>query len=145
MFVSLTETEEELKLSLSLIKKIQPHFMNLSYATVLPGTHLYERYLPEIEKSIYYRKYSDFDIGKFKKLDCDINDEYLKKIHRFSEKYYDKTSFRSRARHFIKYSYFRKILYKRWRTLLFSKYPKFLRLLYDIISIVLGDYTLYYK
>ena len=138
MFASPTETEEDLKLSLSLIKKIQPHFMNLSYTTALPATYLYERYLPEIKKSIYYRNYSDFDIGKFKKLDCNINDKYLKKIHRFFEKYYYKESFCNRARHFLQYPYFRKILYKRWKTLLFSEYPNFLHLIYDIISIILG-------
>ena len=141
MFASPTETEEDLRLSLSLIKKIQPHFMNLSYTTALPGTYLYDKYLPEIEKSIYYRKYSDFDIGRFKKLDCDINDEYLKKIHRFFEKYYDKTSFRNRARHFIKYPYFRKILYKRWKTLIFSKHPNLKHLLYDFLAIFLGSFV----
>ncbi|MCM8792434.1 MAG: B12-binding domain-containing radical SAM protein [Candidatus Omnitrophica bacterium] len=138
MLATPTETEEELKSSLSLIKKIQPHFMNLSYTTALPGTYLYERYFNQIKDSLYYRRYSDFDIGRFKKLDCQIEDKKIKKIHRFFEKYYDKTSFRNRARHFLKYPYFRRILYRRWKTLLFSKYPKFLHLGYDIISIILG-------
>ncbi|MCM8799934.1 MAG: B12-binding domain-containing radical SAM protein [Candidatus Omnitrophica bacterium] len=140
MLASPTETEEELDTSLSLIKRIQPHFMNLSYTTALPGTYLYGRYFNRIKDSIYYRSYSDFDIGKFKKLDCRIDDKKLKKVHRFFEKYYDKTSFRNRARHFLKYPYFRRILYRRWKTLLFSKYPKLLHLGYDIISIVLGTF-----
>jgi len=136
MFASPTETGDELNASFSLIKKIQPHFMNLSYTTALPGTHLYDRYLSKIKDSIYYQSFSDFDIGRFKKLECDIDDKLIQRIHHYFQKYYDNTSFRNRARHFLRYPYFRKIILKRWSTLIFNKHPNFLHLGYDIISII---------
>lgn len=139
MFGSPTETNDELKSSLDLIRKIQPHFMNLSYTTALPGTYLYEKYLDEIKSSAYYRTYENYDIGKLKRLDCDIPDSHLKEAMALLRRLYDRMSFGNRARHFFEFPYFRKILYKRWRTLIFNRHPKFRHFIFDILAIIFGS------
>ncbi len=138
MLASPTETEEDLGQSVNLIKRLQPHFMNFSYTTALPGTYLYEKYIDEIIHNGYYKYYADYDIGKFKKLKNSIDDARLISSWNYFKKMYSNASFRNRARHFLRYKYFRKILFKRWKALLFSKHPKFKHLLYDLGAIILG-------
>lgn len=138
------ETEEELGLSLKLIKRIQPHFMNCSYATALPETFLHFRYAREILASEYYKKFEDYDIGKFKKINCVIPERRLREVWNFFEKKYSNTSFSNRARHFWHYPYFRKILYRRWKSLIISRHPKFRHFVFDIFSIIIGSF-LYWK
>lgn len=144
MLASPTETEEDLNLSINLINKIQPHFMNFSYTTALPGTYLYDKYTQEISSSSYYKDYEDYDVSRFKKLDTDVPNSKLWATWNFFGAKYSNTSFSNRARHFFRYPYFRKILYKRWKTLLFSRHPKFRHLLFDLIAIIVGS-LVYFK
>ena len=144
MLASPSETDKDLESSIALIKNIQPHFMNLSYTTALPSTYLYERYVQEVYTSKYYKNYEDYDIGVFKKIDTDISDMKLLETHSFFERRYGNRSFINRARHFFRYPYFRKILYKRWKTLIFSRHPKFRHLLFDIVAIIIGSFG-YFK
>lgn len=139
MLASPTEKEEDLRSSLALIKKIQPHFMNYSYTTALPGTYLSSRYAGWMHASRYYNNYEDYDIGRFKKMDTNIADSQLRAAWDFFAKRYASTSFSNRARHFLRYPYFRKILFKRWKTLLFSRHPKFRHFLFDIMAIIFGS------
>lgn len=139
MLASPTETDKDLEYSIALIKKIQPHFMNVSYTTALPGTYLYNRYIDEVHVSKYYKKYEDYDIGSFKKLDTDISEAELKRAWKFFAKRYANISLSNRARHFFQYPYFRKILFKRWQTLIFSRHPKFRHFIFDIMAIIFGS------
>lgn len=139
MLGSPTETEADLKLSLDLIRKIQPHYMNISYTTALPGTYLYDQYFPEMSDSPYYKEYANYDFGSFKKIGNQIPDKQLKKAWQFFISKYGKSSFVNRARHFICYPEFRRVLFKRWRTLLFSRHPKLNHLIYDMIAILIGS------
>jgi|GEM_PF-324133 len=138
MLASPTETSRELASSLSLIKMIQPHFMNFSYTTALPGTYLYQKYSADIGVSGYYKDYSDYDIGRFKRLGCDIGEKEICRAWNFFKARYANGSFSNRARHFLRYPYFRKIILRRWKSLIFSRHPKFRHLLYDICAILLG-------
>lgn len=139
MLASPTETDSDLDSSISLIKKIQPHFMNFSYTTALPGTHIYEKYLRLISASAYYKNYRDYDIGRLKKIDCQISDARLRSAWRYFEKRYSNISFSNRARHFFRYPYFRRIIYKRWKTLIFNRHPNFKHLIFDIAAIIFGS------
>jgi len=140
MLGSPTETEEDLKLSLELVRNIQPCYMNVSYTTALPGTYLYEQYLSEMSSSQYYKEYENYDFGSFKKIASQIPDNQLKKARRFIESKYGKNSFVNRARHFLLYPEFRMILFKRWRTLIFSRHPKPKHFIYDIVAILIGSF-----
>lgn len=145
MLGSPTETERDLSLSFALIKKIQPHSMNFSYTTALPGTYLHERYTEDIASSPYYQSYENYDIGTFKKFNnTDISDEKLRTAWDFFDTRYSKFSFTNRARQFFRYPYFRKIIFKRWKTLLCSRHPKFRHFLFDLLAITLGSFT-YFK
>jgi radical SAM superfamily enzyme YgiQ (UPF0313 family) len=139
MLGSPTETDADLDLSVALIKKIQPHFMNLSYTTALPCTDLSDRYSEELRTSKYYKRYEDYDIARFKKLGTDISDYRLRLAMNLFLRRYSNISFSNRARHFFQFPYFRKILYKRWRTLLFSRHPKFKHLVFDLLAIIAGS------
>jgi radical SAM superfamily enzyme YgiQ (UPF0313 family)/SAM-dependent methyltransferase len=140
MIGSPTETEAELRQSLELIKKIQPHFMNYSYTTLLPGTYLHQGYQRQAEASGYYKDCQDYDFGRLKPLGTGISEQTLKKTNSLIEKRYSNTSFSNRARHFLRYPYFRKIIFKRWKTLLISPHPKFRHFGFDLLAIMLGSF-----
>lgn len=140
MIGSPTETEDELRQSLDLIRRIQPHFMNYSYTTLLPGTSLHERYQQEADASGYYKDCRDYDFGRLKPLNTGISEHMLKKTNALIEKRYSNTSFSNRARHFFRYPYFRKIIFKRWKTLLISPHPKFRHFVFDVLAIVFGSF-----
>ena len=42
------------------------------------------------------------------------------------------------------FPYFRKILYKRWKTLIFNRHPNFKHLIFDLAAIILGSVS-YFK
>jgi len=144
MLGSPTETEEDLALSLSLIKRIQPYFMNFSYTTALPGTYMYEKYGNEIGSSQYYNNYENYDIGVFKKLNMHVTDDKLRSSWDYFKKMYANSSFSNRARHFFREPYFRRILLKRWKTLIFSRHPKFRHIVFDFLAIIFGSFY-YFK
>lgn len=144
MLGSPTETNKDLDLSVNLIKKIQPHFMNFSYTTALPETYLYNRYRKEISESPYYKNYEAYDIGAFKKLETSASDDKLREVLAFFKKFYSKSSFTNRARHFFEFPYFRRILFKRWRSLIFNKHPNFKHLIFDLAAILAGS-VLYFR
>ncbi|MFQ5964074.1 MAG: B12-binding domain-containing radical SAM protein [Candidatus Scalinduaceae bacterium] len=144
MLGSPTETEAELTESVNLIEKVKPHFMNASYTTALPGTYMYDKYASSIASSPYYKTYDDFNVGRIKKTENLISETRLKEVWDYLEKRYSKSSYTNRARHFFQYKYFRKFLYRRWRTLLVSKHPNFKHLCFDIMAILLGSWC-YFK
>jgi len=144
MLGSPTETEEDLELSMALIKKIQPHFMNYSYTTILPGTYLYDRYIKEVSASPYYSNYDDLDMGKLKKIETNIPESKLRAAENLFIHVYSGSAFMNRARHFFEFPYFRKILFKRWKTLIFNRHPNFKHLAFDIGAIILGSFA-YFK
>jgi len=143
MLASPTETEKDMDLSITLIKKLQPHFMSYSYTTALPGTYLYSKYAKEISASPYYSHSENYDIGKFKKMGTNIPDSKLRAAQNLFNAY-SSNSFSNRARHFFQYPYFRKILYKRWKTLIFNRHPNFKHLIFDFAAIILGS-VIYFK
>ncbi len=144
MVGSPTESEGDLKMSLALIRKIQPHFMNYSYTTLLPKTHLSNLYCREIEASGFYRCAEDYDYSRFKPVATDLSRSSARRAIDFFRNRYSHSSFTNRARHFWRYRYFRKILFARWASLILSPHPKFRHLLFDLTAVIVGSLSYWF-
>ncbi|MEM7819475.1 MAG: radical SAM protein [Candidatus Aenigmatarchaeota archaeon] len=120
-----TETIEDMRLTLELMKKIRPEIHSPTYFVPVPGTYLYEFCKENNLFSI--KNYEDFarnPIGKkIKNIDYEIVERYKNKILKYSTKWYQE-------KHFFK------IKLRKW--LLLFKKRKFNLLFKDIILSIIS-------
>jgi radical SAM superfamily enzyme YgiQ (UPF0313 family) len=140
MLGSPTETEEEIQESVMMVKALQPHFVTASYTTPIPGTYMYSELLSKGEID-GRTDWGFYDISHFKKIDTEVTESRLKEVYRDIQRGYSGHSFTNRARHFFEVPNFRKILFKRWKSLLVNKHPNVKHLLFDIAAITIGSFS----
>lgn len=133
-----TETEKEMQESALMVKAVQPHFVTASYTTPIPGSYMYDEYLSDKAKE-GEKEWDFYDISHFKSVESAVPEEKLKEVYAGIQKGYSGHSFVNRARHFFEVPGFRGVLYKRWKSLIFSRHPNIKHLLFDIGAIVLGS------
>lgn len=139
MVGSPSETEDDLNESVQLLKQINPEYVQTSYTTVLPGTHMYEKY-SHLLKDIDYWEY--FDLAKPKALDCTIPLETLAKVRDYLESNFHRDSTLNRVRLMHTNPYFRKAIFKRWNSMMLNKRPAFrilIKLGLEIGQFVIGS------
>jgi hypothetical protein len=140
MLASPTESEEELRESMAMVKAVQPHFVTASYTTPLPGTYMYQDCL---SKGILgeERGWEFYDISHFKNINSPIPPARLKSVYGDIQRGYHSSFPVNRARHFFSVKNFRKILYQRWGSLLFNRHPNIGHFLFDLAAVILGSFS----